>query len=94
MNRHNPNGVSVGRSGMRVLSGAAGVGSYDTITAQRRLGSGQRFDAFSPTEDAAYTVALRCGIWPLPTADGGSSNGRTADSDSASLGSNPSPPAS
>jgi hypothetical protein len=26
-------------------------------------------------------------------ADGGSSNGRTADSDSASLGSNPSPPA-
>ena len=27
-------------------------------------------------------------------ADGGSSNGRTADSDSASLGSNPSPPAS
>ena len=30
---------------------------------------------------------------PLQTSDGGSSNGRTADSDSASLGSNPSPPA-
>ncbi len=28
-----------------------------------------------------------------PTTGGGSSNGRTADSDSASLGSNPSPPA-
>ena len=28
-----------------------------------------------------------------PNADGGSSNGRTADSDSASGGSNPSPPA-
>src|SRR5665213_1460326 len=28
-----------------------------------------------------------------PAAGGGSSNGRTADSDSASLGSNPSPPA-
>src|ERR1700730_11244460 len=31
--------------------------------------------------------------WPAAPADGGSSNGRTADSDSASLGSNPSPPA-
>ena len=41
---------------------------------------------------------LRCAIRSAPapdrkSADGGSSNGRTADSDSASLGSNPSPPA-
>ena len=33
------------------------------------------------------------GPWRAGPADGGSSNGRTADSDSASLGSNPSPPA-
>src|SRR5689334_4742784 len=33
------------------------------------------------------------GVDTLPPAAGGSSSGRTADSDSASLGSNPSPPA-
>ena len=43
-----------------------------------------------------YRVIVSLGA-PMPRrsspADGGSSNGRTADSDSASLGSNPSPPA-
>jgi hypothetical protein len=47
-----------------------------------------------------YPIYLYCGIGApvlgrvgLRPSDGGSSNGRTADSDSASLGSNPSPPA-
>ena len=31
--------------------------------------------------------------WPIPAHVGGSSNGRTADSDSVNLGSSPSPPA-
>src|SRR5205823_14459756 len=43
-----------------------------------------------PRRPAPFFMAGR----PPHRAGGGSSNGRTADSDSASLGSNPSPPAS
>ena len=46
-----------------------------------------------PTTAPMWYVPVRCRP-RRAAADGGSSNGRTADSDSASLGSNPSPPAS
>ena len=46
-----------------------------------------------PTTAPMWYVPVRCRP-RRAAADGGSSNGRTANSDSASLGSNPSPPAS
>jgi hypothetical protein len=72
-----------------------------------KLGAPRAIDPRSDPVDAAAggrePLPTTAPLWYVPgvlrasaraAADGGSSNGRTADSDSASLGSNPSPPAS
>src|SRR5205823_6461256 len=54
-----------------------------------------RYPKLSPTLLRLAVLSTQHAIGPDSSrmSDGGSSNGRTADSDSASLGSNPSPPA-
>lgn len=61
-------------------------------------GNRQRFQALGragkgPAGRPRRVASLRDGLYPGPIPAGGSSNGRTPDSDSGCLGSDPSPPA-